>query len=68
MQKVDTTKWGGSKVRSNLKPLWQDPATDDAEFGVYQQSLLTTIKNTNELIDAQTALEAELEAIKSRPF
>lgn len=65
MQKVDTSTWGGSKVRANLKPLWPDPAQDDAEFGQYQSSLLRTIENANELIDWKQKLEADL---ARRPF
>lgn len=72
MQKVDLTKWGGTVVRNNLKPLWPKPVEDDAEFGTYQQSIATSIQNTNELIDETARLKAEQaqiqEDLKTRPF
>jgi len=65
MQKVDLSTWGGSKVRANLKPLWKEPAQDDAEFGTYQSSLVKNIENTNELIDEVAAIKGDLQR---RPF
>lgn len=71
MQKVDMTKWGGTVVRNNLKPIWKDPS-DDAEFGTYQQSLSTGLQNTNELIDETNALKSDVNRIEAvlarRPF
>lgn len=68
MQKVDMSTWGGTKVRNNLKPLWKEPTQDDTEFGTYQQSIATSIQNTNELIDEVTAMKKQLEVLKTRPF
>lgn len=67
MQKVDVSKWGGTKVRNNLKDVWPEAekVTNDADFGVYQQSLVNTIENTNELIDHARHIEAVL---ARRPF
>lgn len=65
MEKVDLNSWGGTKVRNNLKPLWEQPIQDDAEFGQYQQSLAKTITNTNELIDKIEHIEGVL---ANRPF
>ena len=64
-QKVDTSMWGGSRVRANLKPLWKDQVQDDTEFGQYQSSLLRTIENANELIDEVAGIKNDL---LRRPF
>lgn len=65
LKKVDLDKWGGTKVRNNLKSVWTDVAEDDADFGVYQQALATNINNGNELIDWKGHIEGVL---ARRPF
>ena len=65
MEKVDLSTWGGSKVRANLKPVWEQPVQDDAEFGRYQVSLVKTIENANQLIDEVAGIKADL---LRRPF
>jgi hypothetical protein len=68
MKKVDLTTWGGTKVRNNLKPVWEQPVQDDAEFGQYQSALVQDITNGNELIDEVRDIKATLGALSRRPF